>query len=176
MQHKIYALWFAGLSFVPAQAAYADCDDAPAPVQEALKAEEGWSFVTPRDLDEEKRVLAAELHPNECPGFALADLDGAGAVSYAIALIKFESDRTLQKLVVLRPEGDGFKAVTFAPTYELASPAVVFKAAPGTYERIGENKGIDIATDSIVYAQIRGAATQYYLVKGKMRAFPAEQP
>jgi hypothetical protein len=158
-----------GLSFCGV--ARADCDEVPPPVQEALKAEPEWVLVQRKDLLEEHRVFSDEARPGLCPGFAAADLEGEGRPSYALSLIKFEGTKTFQKLVVLRPDGDGFKPETLVDAREIAMPFVVFNVGPGTYDRAAGDKGVTVKTDSIVYARLFTGATQYYLAKGKFRSF-----
>ena len=150
-----------------ATSANANCRPLPPAAQAYLKSHPDWSPVAENDLVSDDVLLWQRYHANQCPGMAVVKLSSGGNVSYALALLHREGDRTTEKLVVI--ERNSSRTTDLVSAAIVVSPFVAWRAAPGIFHDQISNKDIHVRHDAIIYEKMEASATAYYLVNGKFR-------
>ena len=134
-----------------AQAGEPDCDHFPPAVASYLAAHAEWRPVQFSDLNADDQGLWRQDHAGHCPGEAVADFDGRGRDSYALALLRRGLGGTSEKLMILHQRAHGRSVTTAIAAYPTTNPAVVWRMPSGR-----------VPHDSVVYEQFEAATVQYY--------------
>ncbi len=154
------------LSTTPAFAADPCAELTPA-AADYLNANPGWAVIRPADLQADDRVLWARQHRRECPGFALADLDGSGRAFAVLGLISRRADDDSERVVLVRQVLGGLEVRVLIPDERAYSPLVLFRLPPGKAREWDSGTEIAIAHDSVGVAWREASSRQYYWSKGE---------
>lgn len=154
------ALLFAVLLFGAPNAAQANCDSPPGPVRAWLKSHPGWSLVRETDLAEVSGQVWKHLaKPGLCPGFAGADLDGSGRLSYMALFLKAPDGLQL----LFRPDTSVPENLTGEASIE---GSLIYRVKPGYYWDFEAEKNVFIARDGFKWVSSDGPTSLFFL-KGR---------
>jgi hypothetical protein len=158
--------------FAPAWAAD-PCAELPTAVATYLSANPGWSVITADDLARDDRRLWLRQHRHECPGFALADLDGSGRPFAALGLINHRLGNDSERVVLVRPAAGELEVRVLVPDERVYHPLTLFRRPPGMAKDWDDEKAVAIAHDSVGVAWLEASARQYFWDKGSFRCVQA---
>jgi len=155
------------LMMVAAPAFGADpCTALPEAARLYLIANPGWAVITSADLAASDRTLWTRQHGHDCPGFALADLDGSGRPFAALGLISRRLDEVSERIVLVRQALGGLEVRVLIPDERASNPVVLFRLPPGKAREWESDRELVIAHDSVGVAWLQAASRQYYWTNG----------
>ncbi len=146
---------------VPALAAD-PCAELPEAARTYLSANPGWAVITLADLASDDRVAWQREHARDCPGFALADLDGSGRPFAVMGLISRRADDISERIVLVRLVPGGLEVRVLIPDERAANPLVLFRLPPGKAREWDSDREVVIAHDSVGVAWLEASSRQYY--------------
>jgi hypothetical protein len=152
------------LVLIVATAAFAadPCATLPEAARAYLNTNPGWAVITPADLAADDRALWARQHRRDCPGLALADLDGSGRPFAALGLISRRPDEISERIILVRQAPGGLEVRVLVPDERTSAPVVLFHLPPGKAKQWDSDREIVIAHDSVGVAWLAASSRQYY--------------
>jgi hypothetical protein len=151
---------------VGAQPAMRTCRSSlPAPVNAAVRAQEGWKLVELSDLRSDDKEIWRGLKHGQCPGIARGDFDGSGTSQYALLMI--DKSKARFRLLHATKQRDGQYLLHTLDEGASAVTPVIYRGQAGKYTGSENDTAIVLKQPPIILAVLESGATAYYFSDGK---------